>query len=155
MHRMKDFWHHSSCLEEGSSVPCQALSPQQLQFKSILRSWMKRMQYSLLGACWTVERTRTPVFLWHFRANFCRMIRESCGNLNLRADLYLPVVLLLLTSRGNKSAVLQADRLDGGRSPFSPFFYEHGKICHWLQDWRSSTPRQSCFFTKLHTNHQL
>lgn len=36
-----------------------------------------------------------------------RMIRESCGNLNLRADLYLPVVLLLLTSRGNKSAVLQ------------------------------------------------
>lgn len=77
-----------------------------------------------------------------------RTIRESCGNLNLRADLYLPVVLLLLTSRGNKSAVLQADRLRGGRSPFSPFFYELGKICHWLQDWRSSTPRQSSGFSQ-------
>lgn len=77
-----------------------------------------------------------------------RTIRESCRNLNLRADLYLPAVLLLLTSRGNKSAVLQAARLHGGRSPFSPFFYELGKIWHWLQDWRRSIRRQSSVFSQ-------
>jgi len=80
-----------------------------------------------------------PVEQWKGQGPLCfsgtsepisaRRIRESCGNLNLRADLYLPVVLLLVALRGNKSALVQADGLDGTRSPFSPVFYELMKIC--------------------------
>lgn len=59
-----------------------------------------------------------------------RTVRESRENLNLRADLYLLVVLLLLTLRGSKSALLQADGLDDTRSPFSPVLFELMKIHH-------------------------
>lgn len=79
-----------------------------------------------------MERTRTPLFFFFFGGTsepiFERRIRESCGNLNLRADLYLPVVPLLLKLRGNVQALLQADGLDGTRSPFSPVFCEFMKM---------------------------
>lgn len=79
----------------ATALVIEAFSPPKLQFKSILGS--KWRDWGLVFIPQTPsnsQKDKDPLYLWHFRANFSTgRIRKSCGNLNLQADLYLPVIL--------------------------------------------------------------